>query len=189
MQPQLNLHGINYENQSNNKYERGFMPDNKGNLYLFEAVELRNEYDRHIKLIERLLGFDDEESEPVDGFNPKELEDRLKKLKSKRIKLNQAIQLSNYETEIEYDGEKISIAEALEIRKSLIDDNKILAQRVTDSAYKRVIHKEERDIILEPKYSFVKTYDDFQNTLKRLRQLITHIHIANHQNIVKFKDE
>jgi len=27
------------------------MPDDKGNLYLFEAIELRNEYDRNIKLL------------------------------------------------------------------------------------------------------------------------------------------
>jgi hypothetical protein len=32
------------------------MPDEKGNLYLFEAIELRKEYDRRIKLLEQLLG-------------------------------------------------------------------------------------------------------------------------------------
>jgi hypothetical protein len=32
------------------------MPDKKGNLYLFEAIELRKEYDRRIKLLEHLLG-------------------------------------------------------------------------------------------------------------------------------------
>lgn len=30
------------------------MPDGKGNLYLSEAIELRNEYDRHIKLLQDL---------------------------------------------------------------------------------------------------------------------------------------
>ena len=30
------------------------MPDRKGNLYLSEAIELRNEYDRHIKLLQDL---------------------------------------------------------------------------------------------------------------------------------------
>ena len=63
------------------------MPDQKGNLYLFEAIELRNEYDRHIKLIENLIGesetkrgrlfhnSDDEGKEPAAEFNQKELEE------------------------------------------------------------------------------------------------------------------
>lgn len=180
------------------------MPDNKGNLYLFEAVELRNEYDRHIKLIENLLGLEEsqskemrfyrdttgvEEKEPAAGFNPKELEEKLKKLQTKRIKLNQAIQMANFETEIDYNGEKISIAEALEIRKNLLADIKAIAQRITDSAYKRIIHKEERDIVHEPKHSFPKTYEDFQNNLTKLRQIINQTHMVNHQSTVNFKDE
>lgn len=32
------------------------MPDNKGNLYLYEAIELRGEHDQHIGLLEGLLG-------------------------------------------------------------------------------------------------------------------------------------
>lgn len=30
------------------------MQDKKGNLYLYEAIELRSEYDRHIKLTENI---------------------------------------------------------------------------------------------------------------------------------------
>lgn len=30
------------------------MPGDKGNLCLFEAIELRNEYDSHIKLLKKL---------------------------------------------------------------------------------------------------------------------------------------
>ncbi len=37
------------------------MPDNKGNLHLLDAIELRNDYDRHIKVLEALL----------EGENPK----------------------------------------------------------------------------------------------------------------------
>lgn len=180
------------------------MPDSKGNLYLFEAVELRNEYDRHIKLTEELLGlgaaeskemrfFRDpagaEEKEPAQGFDPKDLEEKLKKLQTRRIKLNQAIQMANFETEMDCNGEKISIAEALEIRKNLLADNKAIAQRVCDSAYKRIIHKEERDIVHEPKHSFSKVYEDFQNNLRQLRQLINQVHVVNHQCTVKFRDE
>ena len=31
------------------------MPDKKGNLYLYEAIELRNEFDRHVELLEGFL--------------------------------------------------------------------------------------------------------------------------------------
>lgn len=177
------------------------MPDKKGNLYLFEAIELRNEYDRHIKLLEKLIGEDkadrdsffrkseNEEKEPAADFNQKELEQKLKKLHTKRIKLNQAIQTANFKFQIDYDGEKISIAEALEIRKNLMADKEALSQRVVDSAHVRIIHKEERDIVRKPGHPFKKTYEDFQNNLKKLRNFVTQIHIANHKNIVTFKDE
>jgi len=66
------------------------MGDRKGNLYLYEAIELRNEYDRHIGLLQGLLGEpskrrgifnnDDEDKEPVTDFDPKEAEEKLKKL-------------------------------------------------------------------------------------------------------------
>ena len=32
------------------------MVDEQGNLYLYEAIELRNEYDRHISMLHGLLG-------------------------------------------------------------------------------------------------------------------------------------
>lgn len=32
------------------------MTDKKRNLYLYEAIELRNEYDRHVELLQSLLG-------------------------------------------------------------------------------------------------------------------------------------
>jgi len=62
-------------------------------------------------------------------------------------------------------------------------------QRVQDSAYKRVIHKEERDIVHEPKHSFQKMYEDFQNNLRTLRDVINQIHLVNHKTTVSFKDE
>lgn len=177
------------------------MPDQKGNLYLFEAIELRNEYDRHIKLIENLIGesetkrgrlfhnSDDEGKEPAAEFNQNELEERLKKLQTKRIKLNQAVQMANFSAQIDYNGEKISITEALEVRKSFFTSHEAISQRVLDSAYKRVIHKEERDIVHEPKHSFRKMYEDFQNNLRTLRAVINQIHLVNHKTTVSFKDE
>lgn len=177
------------------------MPDNKGNLYLLEAIELRSEYDRHIKLLEKLIEGDknksdryfrdseDEEREPASDFNQKELEEELKKLQIKRIKLNQAIQAANFKYQIDYDGEKISIAEALEIRKNLLADIEAISQRVISSAYKRIIHKEERDIVHEPKHFFKKVYDNYQNNIRKIRAIITQIHIINFESTVNFKEE
>ena len=177
------------------------MPNDKGNLYLFEAIELRNEYDRHIKLLEKLIGDDqnksdrffhnkdEEEREPASDFNQKELEEELKKLMVKRVKLNQAIQAANFKYQIDHDGEKISIAEALEVRKNLLTDIEAISQRVINSAYKRILHKEERDIVHEPKHSFKQVYDNYQNNIRKIRTIITQIHIINLKSIVNFKEE
>jgi hypothetical protein len=71
------------------------MPDEKKNLYLFEAIELRKEYDRHIKLMEELLAEEDngneglfrsreeDGKEPAPGFDAKKIEVESKKLKVK----------------------------------------------------------------------------------------------------------
>ncbi|MCK4311167.1 MAG: hypothetical protein KAW88_00350 [Candidatus Cloacimonetes bacterium] len=177
------------------------MPDKKENLYLFEAIELRNEYDRHIKLLEKLIkgdlnksdrffhNRDEEEKEPVSDFNQKELEEKLKKIQTKRVKLNQAIQVANFKYQIDYEGEKISIAEALEIRKNLLTDIEEISERVINSAYKRIIHKEERDIVHEPKFPFKQIYENYQNKIRKIKDIVTRIHIVNHRSVVNFREE
>ena len=115
--------------------------------------------------------------------------EKLKKIQTKRVKLNQAIQVANFECHIDYNGEKISLAEALEIRKNLLSDLEAMRQRVYNLAFKTIIHKEERDIVHEPKQSFKKSYEEFQNSLNKLRQLINQIHVANHEHVVSFKEE
>jgi hypothetical protein len=176
------------------------MPDKKGNLYLYEAIELRNEYDRHVELLEELLGGEilkkrgifrdeDEDKDSAADFDQKEIEDRLKKLQTKRVKLNQAIQMTNFGTQIEYEGKGISVAEALEVRKNLLGDIKAVASRVEKSSYRRVIHKEERDIVQEPRHKFTETYREYQESLRRLRSLVNQVHAANHSAAVVYKDE
>lgn len=176
------------------------MPDIKGNLYLFEALELRKEYDRHIRLLESLLSIEqskgdrffsarEEEKEPAAGFNPVRMEEALKNLQSKRVKLNQGIQKANFEHQIEFIGEEISLAEALEVRKNLLADNEALAQRTFAAAYRRIIHKEERDIVREPRQRFTETYVSFQSNQITLRYLMAHIHRANHTVTVAYKNE
>ena len=95
----------------------------------------------------------------------------------------------NFDTQIEYEGTKISIAEALEIRKNLLGDIKAVAGRVEKSSYRRVIHKEGRDIVQEPRHKFTDTYKEYQDSLQHLRNLVTRIHAANHSATVNYKDE
>jgi hypothetical protein len=184
------------------------MTDKKGNLNLFEAIELRNGYDRHIGLIKKLISVKpyqtadedqyygrsapksfDVENRPAEGFDPKEMELKLKKLETKRLKLNMAIQSTNFASVIDFNGEQISITEALEIRKKLQAEFDNKSKCVTDSAYKQITHKEKRDIEHQPKDSFCETYEDFQNSLIQLRQLTNKIHITNHVSVTNFKGE
>ena len=176
------------------------MADIKGNLFLFEAVLLRDEYERHIKLLEKLADEDknnnffrerneDTKKEAAQGFNQKELEEKLEKLKTRKLKINQAIQAANFKYQIDNEGEKITISEALEIRKNLLEEIEITSQRVIESAYKKIIHKEERDIVHEPKHSFIKSYNAFQDNLKKLRDIIIQIHNINSKSAVNFREE
>ncbi len=177
------------------------MPDEKGNLYLFEAIELRKEYDRRIKLLEQLIGgehgkqdhlfrrSDEEKRQPSPELDLGKMEENLKNIQTKRIKLNQAIQAANFQSKVDCEGEMIPIAEALELRKNLLSDLEAISQRVLDSAYTRIIHKEERDIVHEPRHGFRQSYEEFQNRLKKMRNLVIKIHRANHAYCVNFKDE
>lgn len=177
------------------------MPDETNKLYLFEAIELRATYDRHIALLERVLAEqpaksggglfrnDDEEREPSDGVDLKQIATMLKKLQTRRVKLNQAIQIANFEHQIAFQGEEVTLAEALELRKNLLADLTAQGQRVEQSAYKRIIHKEERDIVHNPRHPFQAGYDEYLTLLNRFRRLITDIHRANHRVVVNFRDE
>ena len=175
------------------------MVNKKGNLHLYEAIELRNEYDRHIGLLQSLLGEyskrrglfkdDEEEKEPATDFDLRVTEEMLKKLQTKRVKLNQKIQETNYEIKIDCEGESISIAEALVLRKNLISYISTVAARVEKSSYRRVIHKEERDIYQEPRHKFDETYKEYRKCLQQLRRMVNQIHAVNHTATVKFKDK
>ena len=82
----------------------------------------------------------------------------MQKLQTKRVKLNQELQLTNLKTKLNYDGNEITLSEALEIRKNLIKDINILSDKLNESAYVKIIHKEGRDIIKEPKKNLKKGF-------------------------------
>ena len=140
------------------------MPDKKNNLFIYEAIELRQEYDKHIKVLENLieekrgkrdfLSREEDELRPAKDFDVKLIQEKLQKLQTKRVKLNQELQLTNLKTTLNYDGNEITLSEALEIRKNLIKEITILSDKLNKSAYVKIIHKEGRDIIKEPKQKF-----------------------------------
>lgn len=176
------------------------MPDSNDNLYLYEALELRKAYDRRIALLERFFkdqsenswtGFrhnrEGEHKIPVSGFDKTAMEKNLKSLQIRRVKLNQEIQKANFDHTVEYKGESVNLAEALEIRKNLLAELELLSGRVERAAYKRIIYKEKRDIEQAPRYDFEKSYNLYNDTLDRFRLLVTAIHAANHESTVAFK--
>lgn len=175
------------------------MPDNKNNLFIYEAIELREEFDKHTKILESLIGEksrkreflsrEEDELQPTKDFDIKSIQEKLQKLQTKRVKLNQEIQLVNLNTKLNYEGGEITLSEALEIRKNLIKDIDVLSDKLNESAYVRIIHKEGRDIIKEPKQKFSDIYQIFEDLLKKLRKLNQEIHRKNHTETVNFKDE
>ncbi|MEW6087639.1 MAG: hypothetical protein AB1498_04985 [bacterium] len=176
------------------------MSDNKNNLYIYEAIELRNEFDKHSKILENLIdekrerkGFfssrEEDELQPSKDFNIESIQEKLKKLQTKRVKLNRELQLANLKSKFNYDGTEVSLSEALEIKKNLLKDIDVFTNRLTESAYVKVIHKEGRDIIKEPKQKFNDAYQSYENLLKKLRFLNQEIHKINHTEVINFKDE
>ena len=175
------------------------MPDKKNNLFIYEAIELRQEYDKHIKVLENLieekrekrdfLSREEDELQPAKDFDVKLIQEKLQRLQTKRVKLNQELQLTNLKTILNYDGNEITLSEALEIRKNLIKDINILSDKLNESAYVKIIHKEGRDILKEPKQKFNDVYQNYENLLKKVRKLNQEIHRINHTEAVNFKDE
>jgi hypothetical protein len=170
-------------------------------LLLFEAIELRNIYDRKIGLLKGIVSVrgggadffsarsDADKKDYDDDFNLEKTEKDLKSLETRRVKLNQAIQKANFTAALSFKGDEISIAEALEVRKGLLTDLDAVAEKVKKSAFKEIVHKEERDIEHRPQHRFPDVYGEFNEKLEELRRLAGAIHRANHQVTVQFKDE
>jgi hypothetical protein len=84
------------------------MPDGKSNIYLYEAIELRAEYDARIQTFKSLLpearqnrdrlsfrGDAEMRHQPVAAFSIEAVREELNKLAVKKRKLNNAIQRAN----------------------------------------------------------------------------------------------
>ncbi len=178
------------------------MPDDKMNLYLFEAIELRAEYDARIKLLRSLLPEARERRDrfsfhrddevryvPAAGFDAAAVRGELDTLNVKRRKLNTAIQKINFETLIDVGSERMSLSEALELRKSVNERIGELTAQLGNAAYERIVYKEERDIVEKPDLS----YEDARRMLEEKRLLFRALNrvlrATAHTVTVGFKDE
>jgi hypothetical protein len=171
-------------------------------LHLFEALELRAEYDARIKTIKECLpesrqnrgkfsfSRDDEGvRRPSPSFDVGEARQQLRKLEHKRRKLNSAIQKTNFGRCIDVGGEGMTLTEALEARKSLNDRIGELHTQVANSAYQRVIYKEGRDIVEESEVPYGESVRDLEETRLAFRDLNRKLRRASFEETVDFQDE
>ncbi len=170
-------------------------------LYLFEALELRGEYDARIETIKSclnknehskrglFLGGRDSKKRPSPDFNLAEEAANLRKQEFKRRKLNSAIQKANYETTIEFGGQDMNLLEALDVRKAMNTQLTELNSQVVDSAYQNVIYKEDRDIIEQSEVPYTESKIALDECRCSFRELNRKLRLASFRTKVDFQDE
>ena len=174
----------------------------KRKLYIYEALELRAEYDARIKTCKDTLPEtrqnrdrlfftrdDDGRRRPSPDFDMAEVRQQLRTLEVKRRKLNSAIQQANFNSIVDYRGESINLNEALETRKSLNEQIGELHTQVVTSAYEKVIYKEGRDIVEENELSYTSSVDDLDRARLAFRELNRKLRKASFEMLVEFEDE
>ena len=94
------------------------MTEVRKTIRLYEALELRGEYDARIKTLRDCLPEarqnrdlfsrrdNDSSRRPAPGFNVSEARNQLRSLEFKRRKLNAAIQRANFEHRVEHGGRR-----------------------------------------------------------------------------------
>lgn len=178
------------------------MPDDKKRLYLYEALELRSEYDARIKTLKESLpetksnrerGFfgrdDDGQRRLSSEFDAAGARAQLRALEFKRRKLNSAIQKANFENQISIDGAEANLNEALETRKALNERIGECHTQVVAAAYERVIYKEGRDIVQKSEVSYSDAIKSLDDARIRFRNLNRQLRKSSFEVTVDFKDE
>jgi hypothetical protein len=171
-------------------------------LFLYEALELRAEYDARMKTFKDCLpetkqnrnrwSFskdDDGRRRPSPDFEVADVRLQLRRLEVKRRKLNSAIQQANFNKRVEFGEESINLNEALETRKELNEQIGELHTQVVNSAYEKVIYKEGRDIVEENELSYTECVNDLENTRLAFRELNRKLRNASFEALVEFDDE
>ena len=174
----------------------------KRKLFIYEALELRGEYDARIKTIKDTLPEtrqnrdrlfytrdDDGRRRPSPDFDMAEVRRQLRKLEVKRRKLNSAIQQANFNSRFDYRGESINLNEALETRKSLNEQIGELHTQVVNSAYEKVIYKEGRDIVEENELSYTNSVNDLDYARLAFRELNRKLRKASFETLIEFEDK
>ncbi len=177
------------------------MPDAKNNLFLFEALELRAEFDDRIETLNSLLPEKRETREfrftrergnqerPAQGLDLTAIREEIESLRVKRRKLNTAVQKVNYEQTIQINKETMSLAEALELRKETCTEITQLKAQFANAAYENVIYKEDRDIVEPPPQDFDTIRKKLNDRRLLFRALNRALQRTNHEVTVNFKDE
>jgi hypothetical protein len=174
----------------------------KRKLYIYEALELRAEYDARIKTCKDTLPEtrqnrdrlfftrdDDGRRRPSPDFDMAEVRRQLRTLEVKRRKLNSAIQQANFNSIVDYRGESINLNEALETRKSLNEQIGELHTQVVNSAYEKVIYKEGRDIVEENELSYTNSVNDLDYARLAFRELNRKLRKASFETLIEFEDK
>lgn len=177
------------------------MSNNRNNIYLYEALELRGEYQARLASLKALLpekrpikhGLWDrdknEHKEPAPGFEPAKVRETIRKLEYKIRKLNTAIQQVNFANMIQVEEEQMSIAEALEMRKAINNEFAGLQKILENSAYRTVIYKEERNITEEPEEDFIEVSKKIDEKRLLFRDLNRKLRAASFSIKVPYNDE
>jgi hypothetical protein len=178
------------------------MADTQQQLLLYEALELRAEYDARMKTLKdclpegqqpkdrfALLRANESHSRPSPEFDVAAVREQLRTLETKRRKLNSAIQQVNFQHQIEIRGETVTLNEALELRKGFNTQLAELHAQVVKSAYQRVIYKEDRDIVEPTDLSYTQCMRMLDDTRVAFREVNRKIRAAAYTIRVAFRDE
>jgi hypothetical protein len=178
------------------------MPNSEKKLLIFEALELRSEYDAQIETLRKCLPesrnsqrgaiferANEGTYRPAPGVDPAELRKEIRTLEHKRHKLNAAIQAANFTNTVQIGGEDLTLAEALELRKAANTRVGELSSQLGRSAVVRVLHKEDRDIEEAPDVTFADTRRELEQARGEFRRLNRALREASHRVSVDFTDE
>ena len=177
------------------------MKDKKRPLYLYEALELRSEYDARIKTLKDCLpeskqnrdrfSFtrDDGIHRPSPDFDAASARNELRKIENKRRKLNSSIQQANFNHFINFNGDSINLSEALEMRKALNEQIGEFHNQVVTSSYQKVIYKEGRDIVEENEISYTDAVKNLEQARLAFRELNRKLRLASFETLTDFQDE
>jgi hypothetical protein len=178
------------------------MPDEQNKLYLYEALELRAEYEGRGKTLKdclpetkqnrgrfTLMREETSRYRPHPDFSISHAREQLRLLDVKRRKLNSAIQQANFAYAIAHRGETLSLSEALELRKGLNERIGELHTQVVNAAYQRVIYKEDRDIVESTEVAYTECVSQLDEARLAFRELNRQIRAASFAVVVDFQDE